>query len=125
MKIKIQLRTRTTRTSRPRFPEVICFSHALNTVSGDAHFVTPNSKSFVVFAEDTNNNLFGRQPVYLSGKFPCPLDRLFFKIITKAEITQHLEESMVTGSASYIFNVISADTFLGSGCPWLWCFLLS
>lgn len=43
-----------------------------------------------------------------------PSDRLFFKIVPKTKIPQHLEKGMVAGSASHILNVIGANTFLGS-----------
>jgi hypothetical protein len=42
------------------------------------------------------------------------VNRLFFKIVPKAKIAQHLKERMMPRRPPHILNIIGTDTFLGS-----------
>ena len=60
---------------------------------------------------------FGRQAPDLGQQFPRPFDGLGFEVVTERPVAQHLEEGVVVGVPSNIFQVVvlaaSADAFLG------------
>ena len=59
--------------------------------------------------------LRGKFPA-IDHKFPGPFDRFLLEIIAKAPIAEHLEEGVVIGVETHIFEVVmlpaSANTFL-------------
>ena len=58
----------------------------------------------------------GRQLQGFSQKLPGKLNRLAFEVIAKAEVAQHLKESVVARGIAHILKIVvlaaSSDTFL-------------
>src|SRR5690606_20811413 len=54
---------------------------------------------------------------------PCKLNGIYFKVITKREVTHHFKESVVTGSKAHVFEIImfptGANTLLNGHCSFV------
>ena len=54
-------------------------------------------------------------------EFPCPFNGLFFKIVTKRPVAQHLKHGMMIGVVPYLFQIVvlarNPQAFLGIGDP--------
>ena len=98
-------------------PEVVLLAEAENTLGGDAHFLVPDLKGFVVVFVDR-----GVQPVlvqthYLGQKFPAPGNGLVLEVIAEGEIAQHLEIGAVTGGLADILDIAGTDALLAGADP--------
>ena len=54
--------------------------------------------------------------VHLRGQFPRHADCIRLKIVSKAEVPQHLEEAVMPSCHSNVFQVIGSYTFLCCRC---------
>jgi hypothetical protein len=63
-------------------------------------------EGIVVFKIDGDPHPIGGQPPLMDKEIPCHLGGLFLEIVTKGEIPQHLEKSMVPGGLPYDLQVI-------------------
>jgi hypothetical protein len=61
------------------------------------------------------------EPLVRSEKFPCVSDRIFFVIVAKRKIAEHLEKGVVALGEADIFEVVvfaaGAHAFLRRRCP--------
>ena len=55
---------------------------------------------------DSNQKLVFRQTILLGDQVPSQFNRKFLEVITKREITQHLEKCMVTRGITNILKII-------------------
>ncbi len=81
-------------------------------MGGDADLVSPDSEGVFVLFEDARNNAVGGQLKDFCRELPGPGDRLFFEVVAKAKVAQHLKKRMVTRGAAYVFNIVGADALL-------------
>ena len=95
----VNLRTRTARTCAV-LPEVVFFSETEDSVSRNTNFFIPDIEGFII--------LF----VYRRIQTVLIQTHFVFEVITKREVTKHLEESTVTGCLSYVLDITGTDTFL-------------
>ena len=72
----------------------------------DADILQPEAFGFVVFFEHRHPELLRRDSQILGQKFPGEVDGVFFEIIAKAEVAQHLKKSVVTCGIAYVFQVV-------------------
>lgn len=56
--------------------------------------------------------------ILLGCKFPCPYDCFLLEIITKAEVSKHLKESMMSSCFTHIFNIICSYAPLRCRSTW-------
>ena len=95
-------------------PEVIAFvfftagfvANTRETRRVNTYFVQPDVSRFVVFRINGNPQAICWQLDDFGQKFPGKLNGFAFEIITKTEVTQHLEKGVVTGSVANIFQII-------------------
>ena len=99
------------------FPEIVLFSQADNALLGNADFIMPNIKGFLIVFVNGDPNPLLRQIQMLCHKFPGPGNRFFFEIIPKREIAQHFKKSGVAGGMPYIFNIACSNTLLAGAHP--------
>ena len=93
-------------------PEVVLFAEFVDPVRRDMHGVQPDFISFVVPLIDRRVQALGIQTDPLGQKLPCPRNGLFFEIITKGEVAQHLKEGAVAGSLAHVLQVTGTDALL-------------
>ena len=98
-------------------PEVVLLAEAENTLGGDAHFLVPNLKGFVVVFVDG-----GVQPVlvqtdHLGQELPAPCNGLVLEVIAEGEVAQHLKIGAVAGSVADVLNIAGTDALLAGGDP--------
>ena len=125
------LGTRTTRACIAHFPEVIMLVTVEDMVFRKVLF--PKGSSFIVPFQAFFGATFeygGIQILrvylqYIHQIFPCPVDSLFFKVVTERPVTQHLEHGMVVRIVSYFFQVImfsaNAQAFLRVRDSFIFC----
>lgn len=53
--------------------------------------------------------------VHLCGQLPSHVDSIRFKVVSKAEVTQHFKKAVMSSSHSHILQVVCAYALLG-GC---------
>ena len=68
--------------------------------------VKPDIGSFIIICINSDPELFCRQTYYIGQKVPGIMNRFFFEILAKAEITEHFEEGVMAGSVTDIFEVV-------------------
>ena len=108
----VNLRTRTARTCAV-LPEVVFFSR-------NGRFCQPEHlislfliiEGFIILFVYRRIQTVLIQTYHFGQKFPGPCDGFVFEVITKREVTKHLEESTVTGCLSYVLDITGTDTFL-------------
>ncbi len=71
-----------------------------------ADFVGPDVVGFVVLEVDGDGQLLGGQLVDLGQQFPAVVDGVALEIVAEAEVTQHLEEGVVTRGVADVFQVV-------------------
>ena len=100
-------------------PEVV-FVQPGETLSADPHFLEPDIRRFIVGHVHGDPQTIFRQPQGARQELPGKLDGFALEVITEAEVTQHLEEGVVTCRITHVFQVVvlatGADTTLGAGC---------
>ena len=107
----VNLRTRTARTCAV-LPEVVFFSETEDSVSRNTNFFIPDIEGFIILFVYRRIQTILIQTYHFGQKFPGPCDGFVFEVITKREVTKHLEESTVTGCLSYVLDITGTDTFL-------------
>ena len=107
----VNLRTRTARTCAV-LPEVVFFSETEDSVSRNTNFFIPDIEGFIILFVYRRIQTILIQTYHFCQKFPGPCDGFVFEVITKREVTKHLEESTVTGCLSYVLDITGTDTFL-------------
>ena len=108
------LGTRATGAGIAHAPEIVALvgfatglvTNATETRGIHADFLEPDVCGLVVLVIDRDPKLFRRQTHHLREKFPGELDGLTLEVVTKAEITQHLEESVMSGGVTDILQVV-------------------
>ena len=101
-------------------PVVFLHAHTLNTLSREAHLVVPNVESLIVTLINGDPQALRIQAetaLILRGgqQLVSKRNRLLLEVITKREVTSHLEEGTVTRSLTDLFNVQGADALLHAG----------
>ena len=101
-------------------PVVFLHAHTLNTLSREAHLVVPNVESLIVTLINGDPQALRIQAetaLILRGGQQLVSERnsLLLEVITKREVTSHLEEGTVTRSLTDLFNVQGADALLHAG----------
>src|SRR5665213_1135726 len=116
-------------------PEIFLESRDGNhTVCGGSH-THPVASRFSIGAEHDAGRQLGtskdgeieladrdRKPFWRSDQFPGKSDRVFFKIVAKREVAEHLEKGVMAVREANIFKIVvlaaGANAFLGrSGAP--------
>ena len=109
------LGARTTGAGIAHLPEVIgcvlgtfVIANTDDAISRDAYLFIPDIEGFVVFGIHRHQQLLNRQikPLLRRQKFPGVLDRIFFKVITKAEVTQHFKEGVMARGITDVFQIV-------------------
>ena len=101
------------RAARPGIahgPEIVAAINTGETLFGHANLLQPDVGSLVVVLEHRYPEFILGQTIARGEKVPGKLDRLLLKIITKTEIAQHLEEGMMAGGITNVFQVIVLAT---------------
>ena len=98
-------------------PEVVLLAEAEDTLGGDAHFLVPDLKGFIVVFVDG-----GVQPVlvqtdHLGQELPAPCNGLVLEVIAEGEVAQHLKIGAVAGGLADILDVAGADALLAGADP--------
>ena len=117
LEVVVDLRAGSAGTGGPRGPEVIGFIHANDPPWIYAHQIAPDGGGLVVFSEHAHHQLLGREAKHLGAQLPGPLDRLFFEVIAKGKVAEHLEERVMPGRAAHVLDVVGADALLATGGP--------
>ena len=107
-------------------PEVICLTHTNNMRRVNTDMVYPDIVCLlIVFVDRGPKKIFGNFKC-LCKELPAPLNSLNLKVVTEAEVTEHLKECTVTCGMTYSFKVGCTDTLLAgsnsvSGGNYLTC----
>ena len=98
-------------------PEVVLFTEAYYSFSGNADGLVPDLKRLVVvLVNGYPESLLGkRKPLLVGHKLPSPGNSLVFEVVTEGEVSEHLEISAVTRGDTDSLNVGSTDTLLAGG----------
>ena len=98
-------------------PEIVGGGDADDAVVGQASNVVPEGGGVVVFRENGHQQPVLRQAVVAGDEGPGQFDGERLEVIAEAEITQHLEEGVVSGGVADVVQVVvlaaGADAFLG------------
>ena len=98
-------------------PIVVGPPHALNPLSGDARYLSPEFLGLIVFFIDGDPQVFlveSKPTVSFGGgeQFPGVPDRALFEVIPEREIAIHLKEGAVTGCLAYFLDIQCPDALL-------------
>ena len=96
-------------------PEVVGLAELVDALGRDVHIVEPDIVGLVIAFVYGRIESLGIQADPLGQELPCPRDRLFFEIVAKREIAQHLEEGAVSGRFADVLQVAGADALLAGG----------
>ncbi len=110
--IDVDFGTRSTRSARSHFPEIIFFVAIDDSVFGDELF--PQIVSFgiafqillCITFKNGDIKIFFRNSIDLSQQFPSPGNCFFFEIIAKTPVSKHLKHRVVVGITANIVQVI-------------------
>jgi len=102
------------RTSRPK---VIVFAQSRNSIQRKTNFFVPNIRSLIVVQIHRHGQplRIDPQPLLVGQEFPRPMDRVFFEVIPKTEVSQHFKERVVIRGASHVFDVAGSQALLRTG----------
>ncbi len=110
-------------------PEIVLFPHTNNTFGGDSGYLLPELLGLIVIFVDSYPELLLGEAGPFRKEFPGILYCFPLKIVSKGEITEHLEESMVTGGSSHGIQIVvftsCPNTFLSRGCSAVATFIYS
>ena len=127
--VEMDLATRTARTGIAHLPKVILLVATNDVIGGQE--TQPEIVSLLIerhtvllrALEYGCIHTLLRQFIHLGQQFPRPLDSLFFEIIAKRPVAEHLEHRVVIGIVAYLLQVVMltrhAQTLLriaNSGC---------
>ena len=98
-------------------PEIIRGRNADNTAVIKSGNLAPQASRLLIFRIYCDQQFACIKAKFLCNKLPCLRDCLFLEVIAKAEITKHLEKSMMPSCIADIFKIImlaaGTHTFLG------------
>ena len=98
-------------------PEVVLLAEAENTLGGDAHFLVPDLKGFVVVFVDGRVQPVLVQTDHLGQELPAPCNGLVLEVIAEGEVAQHLKIGAVAGGLADILDVAGTDALLAGADP--------
>ena len=118
--IHIDFGTGAARAGIAHGPEIVFFAHAHDAVGGQPGNLGPDGRSFVIFAEHRDPELFLGQFKLLAYKFPGPGDGFALEIVAERKVAQHFKKRVVARGAAHVFKVVvfarNTQAFLaGSG----------
>ena len=99
-------RTGTTGACFAHHPEIAVHAHSDDPLRRDAHLFVPDFEGLVVILVDGDPEFVLGEPHFFRQKFPAPGDGFLFEIVAEGEVSQHLEERVVTGGVSDVFQVV-------------------
>ncbi len=104
------------RTGRP---EVVVFAHPRDPRGRHPDLVGPDREGLVVILVDGDREFLGRdvQPTPRGQKLPGPVDGLPLEIVTKREVSEHLEEGVMPWGPAHVVDVARPQTLLAGGGP--------
>ena len=109
-----------TRTAWPLVahePEVLVLVEAVNPLVGKSDRVPPDRVRFLVVLVDGRIQSRTVETDDIRQKLPRPGDRFVFEVIAPAEISEHLEERMMSRGASHVVDIVRPDAFLRRDGP--------
>src|SRR6056297_3229613 len=87
----------------------------------DADFVKPDRGRLIVVLVHRHPQPLWRETTVYGEKFPSEFNRFALEVIAKTEVSQHLEEGVMTSRVADVFEIVvlaaGAHATLGSGCP--------
>ena len=98
-------------------PEIVGLAETEDALGGNADFLVPNCKGFLVILIDGGIEAIGLQPANLRKELPAPCNRFALEVVTEGEVTQHFKISAVTGGVTDIVNVAGTDALLTGADP--------
>ena len=83
-------------------------------------FIVPAQSVLCVAAEYRHPQPIRVQPPFLHQKLPGPRDSLFFEVIAKRPVAQHLKEGVMVAVLAHLLQIVmftgNADAFLAVSC---------
>ena len=112
-------RTGAARAGFAHRPEIVARRDANDAVVGKAGDFFPQSERFVVVVIDRDEQPVLAEAEFLGDQVPGERDRLFLEIISKGEVSEHLEKGVVPGGIADVIEIVvlaaGADAFLRGG----------
>ena len=109
----VDLRAGAARTGA-MLPEIILLAQAGHVLFRNTNHLGPNVPSLVIIFIHSGIHTLGFQadPLRAGQELPAPLQRLFLKVVTEGEVTQHLEVGAVAGGLTDVLDIAGTDTLL-------------
>ena len=98
-------RRRSTRACVAHLPEVVLIK-ARQPVGVHANLIDPYLCRFIIGDMNRYPQLIFRKLKLFRQKRPCKINGFTLEIITKAEVSQHFEKSMVSRGVTNIFKIV-------------------
>src|SRR5215471_18760825 len=119
----MDLRTGTAGPCIGHLPEVIFLITPHDSRGRRSHFF-PHPVRFIVLPEDRHPDTVFSKPRRLCEKFPAEPNRVFLEVIAKGEVTEHLEERMVSSCVTHVLKIVvfsaRPQAFLNRHRPLVW-----
>ena len=123
--IVVDLTTRAARSGGAHAPEVVLRAEPLNPVLRDAYTVVPQGKGLIVIVEDGDPQTICFDPPDFCEKLPRPGNGIALEVIAEAEVSEHLEERMVTRGSAHVVEIVVLARYpqalLDRGRAQVWC----
>ena len=100
------LRARTAGARVAHLPEVVHRRNAGDALCRYADLVQPDVRGLVVLRVHGDPELLGRNLQFVDEKLPRVLDRVTFKVVTEAEIAEHLEERVMPRRVAHVLQIV-------------------
>ena len=117
--VDVDLGTGTTGAGVAHGPEVVGLAQTHDAFFGHADLLVPDLKGFVVIQVDGDPEFVHGKLVAVGKEVPGKVDGVFFKVIAKGEVAQHLEKGVVTGGVAHVLQIVvlasGAHTLLAGG----------
>src|SRR5262245_36357881 len=117
--IEEDLRAWAARSSIAHRPEIVRGRNSNDAAFRQTRDPLTQVESLIVFRENGDGELLLLQAKLLADESPLPVDDLGLEVIAEGEITQHLEESVVSRGVTHIVEIIvlaaGAHAFLCRG----------
>ena len=104
--IEENFRAGTARARVTHRPEIISRRYTDDLTVAQARDLLPQRMRLVIIVIDSRKQPVFRQAEFFGDQIPGKLNRVGLEIITKREVPEHLEESMVTRRVAHIVEVI-------------------
>jgi hypothetical protein len=102
-------------------PEVLVLSEAEDLVGRETDLPLPDLRSLVVLAKDAHHQALRLEAESLGDELPGVPDRLDLEVVAEGEVSEHLEEGVVSSAPAHLLEVVvlagDAHAFLGGGGP--------